>query len=382
MHKFRQVPLARPYITPEDKSAVMSVLEGTTLSIGDRVEAFEASVARFVGAKHAIAVNSGTSALHLCIRSGILLHGLRPNDLVITSPFTFMATVSCFMQEGLIPYFVDVQPDTCNVDMEVVMQVAERVGAKAMIIPDIFGIMPKYRDAYPGMFFVEDSAEALGASLNGRMAGTFGDAGVFAFYGNKQVTTGEGGMVVTDNSDIAQLCRSMRNQGRSEDPQKFDHRVIGYNYRMAELPAALGVSQMRRVDTIIADRRDIIAHYQAGLSGFTGARLVSGLSYDGTSPFVCAVCIGSCITTLAIPTLIHTLRGRGVGCRNYFPHLTAQQAVRDYGFMSDPTPVSQAASIRTLALPLFEGMSGGDIRYVCAVLKEEVDRLSNGIRRN
>jgi len=257
------VPMSSPDLTEAERQSVMGVLQTPNLSMGPQIGKFEAAFCSYIGSKHAISVNSGTAGLHLCVRAA----GVGPGDLVLTTPFSFVASSNVLLFEQAVPVFVDVDPRTGNMDPDLTAQAARdlaqggsaaqrwlpRRGAgttgnlKAILGVDVFG-QPADWDALGatareyGLGLIEDSCEALGAEYKGRKAGTLADTAVFAFYPNKQITTGEGGLIVTDNDQAALLMRALRNQGRAPGDTWLQHTHLGYNYRLDDLSAALGLS--------------------------------------------------------------------------------------------------------------------------------------------
>jgi len=272
------IPLSAPDVGEREVEYVNRVLRSSQLSMGPWLEKFEREFAGYVGTNHAIAVNSGTSGLHLCVRA----MGIGANDEVITTSFSFVASVSCFLYEGALPVLVDIDPKTLNLDPAAVREflrsqctrssdgalIDRQSGrvVKAIMPVHIFGL-PCQMDALMeiareyDLLVIEDACEAIGAEFDGQRTGTFGNAGVFAFYPNKQMTTGEGGMITTNDPRVAELCRSMRNQGRDTDGAWLRHVRIGYNYRLSELHAALGLAQLERIDEILAARAEIASRY-------------------------------------------------------------------------------------------------------------------------
>ena len=256
-----KVNLARPDITNREIEAVTEVLKSGILSIGPKVEEFEQMVADHVGLKYGIAVNSGTSALNLIIKALNIGEG----DEVITTPFSFIASVNCFLMEGAKPVFVDIDPKTLNMDID---KVEEMIGekTKAILAVDAFGQpinMKRLREIADkhNLYLIEDSCEAIGSLYNGVPAGRLADASVFAFYPNKQITTGEGGIIVTNNEDIANMTRSLRSQGRAITGFWLHHERLGYNFRMSEMQAALGCVQMDRLNEIVNKRIRVAEYY-------------------------------------------------------------------------------------------------------------------------
>ena len=256
-----RIPLSAPDITSDDMQAVLQALADGALSLGPRLTEFERLFAQRFGIRHAVAVNSGTSGLHLCIKAAAISDA----DEVITSPFSFVASANCILFERGVPVFADIDPVSWNLDASL-MEQALSPRTRAILPVHAFGRpceMHKILEfaARHGLSVIEDSCEAIGATHNGKAVGTFGQTGVFAFYPNKQVTTGEGGMVVTNDDKLAALCRSWRNQGRDEQNGWLQHQRMGYNYRLSDLHCALGISQLRRLDEILAARARVAALY-------------------------------------------------------------------------------------------------------------------------
>lgn len=244
------VPLSEPDITDSEIDAVTRVLRGTRLSLGPELQRFEEAVAQRAGTTHAVAVSSGTAGLHLCVRA----LGIGPGDEVIVPSFTFIAAANAARFEGAIPVFVDIDPDTLNVDPACV-EAAITPRTRAILAVHTFGL-PARMDAIlaiaqrNGLPVIEDACEAIGAEIAGRPAGSFGRAAVFAFYPNKQITTGEGGVVVTNDAELAAMVRALRNQGRFETDAWHQHSIVGFNYRLSDISAALGRAQVQRLDEI------------------------------------------------------------------------------------------------------------------------------------
>ena len=262
------VPLSSPDIVEKDIEAVVRVMKTRFLSIGPKVVEFEKRMGSYSGTKYAVAVNSGTSALHLIIR-GI---GIGEGDVVITTPFSYIASSNCILFERARPLFVDIEEETLNLDADKVEEKLESMSGKelarvkALLVVDAFG-QPADWDRFKevgkkyNLKLIEDSAEALGSEYKRKRAGSLGEVGVFAFYPNKQISTGEGGVLVTDNEELARLARSMRNQGSGESGEWLDYERLGYNYRMDELSAALGCSQMERIEEILDKRAKVAGIY-------------------------------------------------------------------------------------------------------------------------
>ena len=249
------IPLSSQDITQADIAAVLEVMQSSHLSLGPRVPQFEANFAEYIGRKRAVAVNSGTSALHLCM----LAAGIGPGDEVITTPFSFISTTNCILMVGATPVFVDIDPTHYNITPQAVAaKITDKT--KAVLPVEVFG-NPTGIDAIhdlcteKGLICIEDSCEALGSIVNDRKAGTLGLASTFAFYPNKQMTTGEGGIILTDDDAFADRCCSLRNQGRDPDGGWLAHARLGYNYRLSDINCALGITQLERIETFVANAR-------------------------------------------------------------------------------------------------------------------------------
>ncbi|MGE5599119.1 MAG: DegT/DnrJ/EryC1/StrS family aminotransferase [Bacteroidota bacterium] len=373
------IRLACPDITDAEVEEVIATLRSPHLSLGPRLNEFEQAVASYVGRRHAIAVSSGTAGLHLAVRA----LGLGEGDEVITTPFSFVASSNCLLYERVRPVFVDVEPETGNIDPELVAR-AITARTKAILPVDVFG-QPARLDAIRaladrhGLAVLEDACEALGSAYKGVKCGNgaFADAAVFAFYPNKQITTGEGGMIVTDDDGIAALCRSMRNQGRAEGDAWLSHERLGYNYRLDELSAALGAAQMRRLDEIIARRAAVAAMYQRHLGGVAGVRLPA--IDPGTtcmSWFVYVVRVGSDEPAPEKQRAVRdhcmaSLRRAGIESRPYFPPIHLQPFYRrQFGYAEGDFPRAEEAGRTGLALPFHNRLSGDEVARVAAALAE------------
>ena len=364
------IPLSRPHITEQEIEAVVAVLRSGRLSIGPRAEAFEAAVAARCGRKHGVAVSSGTAGLHLCVRA----LGLGEGDEVITTPFSFVATTNCLLFERVRPVFVDIDPDTYNMDPAAV-EAAATPRTKAILPVEVFG-NPSHFDEYEriasrhGLRMIEDCCEALGAALAGRPAGSFGDCGVFAFYPNKQITTGEGGLIVTDDAALADLCRSMRNQGRDTEDW-LTHARMGFNYRLSEIHAALGEVQMRRLDEILAGRRKSAALYARALAGIDGLHLPSHPDPDTASWFVYVVRLADSYTQDDRDAVMAHLRAEKIGCNPYFAPIHLQPFVMKLlGTRKGDFPITERVAARTVALPFYTDMPPQAVERVASVLAE------------
>jgi dTDP-4-amino-4,6-dideoxygalactose transaminase len=389
-----RVPMSAPDITETERKAVLDVLHTPRLSMGPAVEAFEEALAEHVGVRHAIAVSSGTTGLHLCVRAA----GIREGDLVITTPFSFVASANVLLYERATPVFVDVDPRTGNLDPELVRATLEDLSEggqaaqsrlprrgprsadrpKALLSVDVFGQPADYDSlsslvSEHDLIIIEDSCEALGAMYKGRPAGTFGEAAVFAFYPNKQITTGEGGMVVTDNEDWAGLIRAMRNQGRAPGDTWLDHTHLGYNYRLGEMSAALGVVQMGRLEELLGKRETVAAWYDERLAEVPGAEPMEILpSTTRMSWFVYVIRLGQHLEREAVS---EAMAQDGVPSRPYFTPIHLQPYfVERFGYSPGDMPITEELSRRCLALPFSSLMTESQVDIVCGALQQALAR--------
>jgi len=368
------IPLSSPDITAREIELVNQVLRTPYLSIGPMVERFERLIAEFTGRKHAIAVSSGTTGLHLCVRAV----NIQPGDLVITTPFSFVSSANCVLYERGRPVFVDIAPDTLNMDVECTrdkIEELEHAGtpAKALLVVQIFGqacdmdpLLALAREH--SLEVIEDACESLGAEYKGRQVGGFGRAAVYAFYPNKQMTTGEGGIIVTDDEEWDELFRSLRNQGRDRAGTWLNHVHLGYNYRLDELSAALGVAQAERLDELL-DKRDRVARWYAQrLAEVEGVTVPHPVAYTTrTSWFVYVVRLDERYDREKV---IAALEERGVPARPYFKPIHLQPYYMEtFGYHAGMFPVTERISRTTLALPFFSLMGESQVSYVCETLR-------------
>lgn len=350
------IPLSRPDITQAERDAVLAVLNTPNLSLGPRLPEFERLFAEYIDCRHAVAVNSGTSALHLCMRA----IGLKPGDEVITTPFSFIASSNCILFEGGKPVFVDIDPETWNIDPDGI-EAAITPRTRAILPVDVFGHvanMPKIRQIAEkhDLRVIEDSCEALGATLKGQKAGTFGDVGVFGFYPNKQMTTGEGGMIVTNNDKIRELAVSMRSQGRGTGGGWLSHERLGYNYRLSDINCALGIAQIKRIDEILENRSRSASYYLERLGNEKRVRLQKPLPDAQVSWFVMVVRLSDDYGPKDRDRILEALRKQGIGCSNYFPAIHLQPFyMSQFGYRAGQFPLCEALCDRTVALP-FHGL--------------------------
>ena len=371
-----RIPLAKPVIGEEEIQAVSEVVRSGMLSLGPKMKEFEANFAEKAGTKHAITVNSGTSGLHLCMKA----IGIKPGDEVITASFSFVASSNPIIFEGGKPVFVDIDEKTYNMDPDKLREVITDK-TKAIIPVHIFG-QPCNMDEImkiadeKGIPVIEDACEAFGAKWNGKLAGTFGKASVFAFYPNKQMTTGEGGMIVTDDDEIANLCRSYRNQGRDDTGQWLNHVRIGYNYRLDEMSCAMGVEQLKKIDFITNKRREIAATYTKKLESVKG--VITPYIDPKADPtwFVYSLRTQDNVDR---NKMVDYLNENGVSSKAYFyPPIHMQPIYKEmYGFKGGELPVTEKISNTAFILPFFVDITEEQIEQVCSVVEDAVGKCKN-----
>lgn len=361
------IPLSGPEIGPREEELVLEVLRSGRLSLGPMGERFERDFAAWLGAEDAVAVSSGTAALHLCVRQ----LGWGPGDEVLTSPFSFVASANCLLYEGARPVFCDVDPLTLNLDPAAAAAAAGERTAGVLPI-HIFGYpaaMPEIERLAEAQGFeiLEDACEALGAvDSEGKRVGARGNLATFAFYANKQMTTGEGGMVVPTGAGSAERLRSERNQGRAVDMGWLDHDRLGFNYRLSDLAAALGVGQVEQLDSILARRQAVADLYEQGLAGIEGVTTpISGRGAERRSWFVYPVRLDPAIDRDAT---IAALAERGVASKAYLPCIHLFAHLRELGWKEGQFPIAEAAAAESLALPFFTGLGEGEVARVCQEL--------------
>ncbi len=367
-----RVPLSSPDITEHEIQLINQVLRTRYLSIGPMIERFEGAMANYIGTKHAVGVNSGTAGLHLCIRAT----GVGEGDEVITTPFSFVASANCILFERARPVFVDIDPETLNVDAE---KIEEKITprTKALLPVHVFGqpcdmdkliaIAAKY-----DLPVIEDACEAIGAEYKGRKAGTFGRCAVFSFYPNKQMTTGEGGVIVTDDEEWADLFRSLRNQGRGRDGGWLTHEQLGYNYRLDELSSALGVAQLERIEELLAKRDKVAQMYNELLADTDGVKVPCVSPQVRMSWFVYVVRLASGIDR---DRVMARLEEKGVASRPYFSPIHLQPFYRQmFGFKEGDFPITEAVARSTLALPFHGNLDEESVEYVCDALGEIISQ--------
>lgn len=389
-----KIPMSSPDLTDVERQAVIDVLNTPYLSMGEQTPAFEQTFCELTGMKHAVAVNSGTAGLHLCVRAAEIGEG----DLVITTPFSFVASTNVLLYENVIPVYVDIDPRTGNINPELVAQAASdlaeggkkaqkwlpRKGSekkralKALLPVDVFGQPADYASLLKTakefkLKVIEDSCEALGATYKDKQAGTFGDLAVFAFYPNKQMTTGEGGAIITDDDKAADIMRALRNQGRAPGDTWLQHTYLGYNYRIDEMSAALGVVQMKRLDELMSKRDRVAGWYNERLSEIPGVEIpFVEKTTTRMSWFVYVVRFDAKIDR---DDLIKRLEAQGIPARPYFAPIHLQPyMVERFGYQAGDFPVTEDLGRRSLALP-FSGVMGEDqVETVCAAIRDEISK--------
>jgi perosamine synthetase len=373
-----RIELARPDIGPREEELALEVLRSGRLSLGPVQDRFEREFAAFLGVDDAVAVSSGTAALHLGVRQ----LGWGPGDEVVTSPFSFVASANCLLYEGATPVFCDIDAVTLNVDPAAVeAAVGERTSG--LLPVHIFGYpaaMPELSAlaASRGLGVLEDACEALGASdSEGAGVGTRGNFATFAFYANKQITTGEGGMIIPVDAASAARLRSERNQGRAIDMGWLDHDRMGFNYRLSELQAALGVAQVERGRELLGARERAARLYGDALAGIGGARAGEGDPQGLVLPcadagavrrswFVYVVRLPSGVDRAAV---MAALDRDGIASKAYLPCIHLMPHYRErFGFRGGELPVAEEVAERSLALPFHGALQEGEIARVAAAL--------------
>ena len=365
----REVPLSFPFLDEREEELVLEVLRSGRLSLGPTIDRFEELLAERVGAPYAAAVSSGTAGLHLLCH----LAGFGPGDEVITSPFSFVASANCFIFEGATPVFADIDPQTLNLDPAAV-GAAITPRTRGIVAVDIFGYpceldeLRAIADRH-GLKLIEDACQALGAEYRGAPVGSHGPSAVFAFYPNKQVATGEGGVVATHSEEEWRQLRSLRNQGRAYDGGGWFHHVrLGFNYRWTDLQAALGIAQLEKLDEIVSRRDRVAARYGELLAGVDGVETLLPDDADHRrSWFVYVVKLAPEVDR---DRVMEGMRSRGVAVAEYVPCIHLQPYMRErYGFAEGLCPVAEDASSRTMALPFATALDADDQERVVEALR-------------
>ncbi len=365
-----RINLSAPWIDERDEELVLEVLRSGWLSLGPTGPRFESMLADAVGAPYCAAVSSGTAGLHLCMR----IAGVGPGDEVITSPYSFVASANCAIYEGATPVFADIDPHTYNLDPAAV-EAAITPRTKAIVAVDIFGYPAEYDELLAicerhGLVLVEDSCEALGAEYKGRRLGSHGHLAVWAFYPNKQMTTGEGGAVTTASEEQHELLVSLRNQGRLETSSWLQHGRLGFNYRLDDLSAALGIGQLEKLDRMLEARRAVAVSYGELLAGFDVELPLADDADHLRSWFVYVVKLPSGVDRDAV---MARLSADGIATAPYLPSIHLQSYMRErYGFSEGMLPVSEDCSARTMALPFHARLAREDQERVADALARAI----------
>jgi perosamine synthetase len=381
----QRIPLAKPEITDADREAVMEVLRTPHLSMGPKVAEFERAICDYTGSKYAVAVNSGTSALHIAVRA----LGLEPGAEVILPSFTFSALLNVILQEGLQPRFVDIDPATYNTTPDLVA--AAITGRTRLILAvhtfgfpvDVEGMhaqLDSRQDPRHTIHLIEDACEALGADIRGDKAGTLGEAGLFAFYPNKQITTGEGGVLVTPDESLAAHAQRLRNQGRDSGLDWHQHAEIGFSYRLSDINCALGISQLERVEKIVERRQKLAEVYDRGLAQVPDIIRPSLRSEFGRiSWFVYPVRLTAEFGATDRDWICESLASKGIATGRYFAPLHQQPVLRSHAKIQADIacslPQTELVADRVIALPFFNELPEPEIQEVCCALAESVREL-------
>ncbi|MGH3010896.1 MAG: DegT/DnrJ/EryC1/StrS family aminotransferase [Gaiellaceae bacterium] len=363
----RTIGLSAPWIDGREEELVLETLRSGQLSLGPMIDRFEAVLAERVEAPYVAAVSSGTAGLHLSMR----LAGVGPDDEVVTTPFSFVASANCALYEGATPVFADIDPDTLNLDPSAV-ESAITPRTKALLPVHIFGYPAELAEleavaARHGLAVVEDACQALGSRYRGRPVGSSGHPAVFAFYPNKQMTTGEGGAVAVASEHEWELLKSLSNQGRSDSGEWLTHARLGYNYRLGDLAAALGLAQLERLEEILAARGEVAARYGSLLAGVDGVEIP--LADDESHRRSWFVYVVKLATGIDRDGVIGRLAADGVASKPYLPAIHLQPYYRErFGYREGTLPVAEDASARTLALPFHSRLPAEDQERVVEAL--------------
>ena len=369
------IPMSEPDITPEDIDTVVDVLESKCLSLGPYLQKFEEAFATYIGTRYAVGVSSGTAGLHCAVRAA----DIGPGDEVITTPFSFVASANCVLYERAKPVFVDIDEKSLNIDSNLLPKaVTERT--RAILPVHVFG-QPCPMDEITSLAnrhnlqVIEDACEAVGSEYRGRKVGTFGSAAVFAFYPNKQMTTGEGGIVTTDNPDLARKLHSLRNQGRDDMGSWLGHSRLGYNYRMGEINAALGLSQLSRIESLLTRRQKVADYYRERLKDVPGVEALAPLeTTTRLSWFVFVVRLDPDISKLF---LIQHLADMGVPSRSYFTPIHLHPFYRDlFGYKEGSFPVTERVARSAIALPFHTNFSEANVDIVVDCLRQAIPQAA------
>ena len=370
-----KINLSRPDINEADIKAVCEVLRTPNLALGPKMAEFEKKTAAYVGRRYAISANSGTSALFLCMQA----LGIGPGDEVITTPFTFIASINCILMVGAKPVLVDIDPQNLNIaPAGIEEKITDRT--KAILPVVVFG-NPAGLDEVCAIAqkhnlpVVEDSCEGIGSELKGKKVGSFGTMSTFAFYPNKQMTSGEGGMIVTDDEKLAQMCISLRNQGRAIGGGWLAHERMGYNFRLSDINCALGITQLGRLEEFIEKRQRVAKWYQEKLA--SDSRLIVPVA-----PADCRVSWFVFVVRLVDKyaqkrnDILKAMTDVDIGVSNYFPPITLQPfMVEQFGYKDGDFPVTDPVCKSTIALPFYNNLKRDEVETVCDTLQKCLDNI-------
>ncbi|MGE4285982.1 MAG: DegT/DnrJ/EryC1/StrS family aminotransferase [Phycisphaerae bacterium] len=371
----RRIGLSGPDITDAEIDAVVEVMRSGRLSLGPKLPEFEQAVCEYTGSKYSVAVNSGTSALFLCLKA----MGIGPGDEVITTPFTFIASVGVILQAGATPVLVDIDPQQLNMApslLENKITSATKAIEPVHALGNPWGVDDVCEIAKShGLYSIEDSCEALGTVYKGKKSGCFGDAGFYGFYPNKQITTGEGGIMVTDDRALAESCISLRNQGRAPGAGWLSHDRVGYNFRLSDINCALGIVQLARIEEFKTKRKAVARKYTEFLSVDERLTLQPIPDDCDFNWFVYVVRLSESFSAEDRDQLMSMMSESGIGVGNYFPAVHLQPFMRKLGYKRGDFPVTESVSDRTIALPFHNNLPDSDIEFVCGKLLSFLDRL-------
>ncbi len=373
-----RIPLSAPDITEAEIEAVTQVLRTNSLSLGPKLDEFESAFAGYHQMPQAIAVSSGTAALHLAIRA----LNLGPGDEIILPSFTFIAVANAVCFERATPVFADIDPIDLNMHPASV-EAAITPRTRALIIVHTFGV-PANMDALMALArrhnlaVIEDACEAIGATYNNQLVGTFGDIATFAFYPNKQITTGEGGMILCRDNQLAQRMRALRNQGRYPGNHWLQHQELGYNYRLSEIACALGIVQLTRLESILAQRATVAARYNSLLANIPDIECPPlQLPHRTISWFVYVVQLAETLPADTRDHVLRLLQNAGIGCGRYFAPIHQQPAYQHHpSTQTAHLPITESIAARTLALPFYNSLSSTDAAEVTQALMQAIDELN------
>jgi len=369
-----KVHLSRPDVNKNDIKAVVEVLKTPSLSLGPKIPEFEDKLAKYIGRKYAVAVNSGTSGLFLCLQA----LGIGKGDEVITTPFTFIATTNSILMVGAKPVFVDIDPVSLNIDPK---KIEAKITSKTKAIMPVvvfgnpIGLDKVWKIAKKHKLpVIEDSCEGLGSEVNGQKIGNFGTMSNFAFYPNKQMTTGEGGMILTDDEKLADMCKSLRNQGRGKGGGWLAHDRVGYNFRMSDINAALGISQLKRIEQFVQKRRKVAALYQELLADENRIIVPKEPAGSRMSWFVFVVRLKEPYNSKR-NAILNAMFAEGIQVNNYFPPVTLQPfMVEKFGYKDGDFPITDKVCKSTIALPFYNNLTKDKAVLVCKTLKKCIDK--------